>query len=448
MSSTNFMDAARKRGSAALAHVGVALQKIYPHSRVTHSDGQSLNYPNSSQLVLHQNEEDRFFQATTGTADALKQASFVDVRLPAGSLQLVKGMTLELKILNNTGASISPAYYSATNEVAGALPGVGIAAARYCQPAQALIERVELLAESGSTLISRTESSQMLNDFRYMDISQAALLRQASDLGPEGGVDVTLLSTPPAWVDGESRTAYVPLFNALTQNNVFCGGLSADLYVRVWFRGAAAWQTAPNGPPTLQSMSLIVRQDNLARPEHSQLLQRYRSETLDFRFMRPSFQSITENLSPNQRYQFQLTAVHGLISDMAISVRGTSGTGTFLIGGHRNLTSVELLDSSGSNIIGGSALPAEYVRKIKGAFQTGNPDQELLPPRVYFFDFGSTRANREHSTLTGYIVGDGALQLAFTTGASVTTGSFEIRIEYNAAARMRVAGGSITVYPS
>ena len=96
------MDAAKKRGSAALAHVGVALQKIYPHSRVTHSDGQSLNYPNSSQLVLHQNEEDRYFQATTGTADALKQASFVDVRLPAGSLQLVKGMTLELKILNNT----------------------------------------------------------------------------------------------------------------------------------------------------------------------------------------------------------------------------------------------------------------------------------------------------------------------------------------------------------
>jgi hypothetical protein len=39
MSSTNFMDAAKKRGSAALAHVGVALQKIYPHSRVTHSDG-------------------------------------------------------------------------------------------------------------------------------------------------------------------------------------------------------------------------------------------------------------------------------------------------------------------------------------------------------------------------------------------------------------------------
>ena len=143
-----------------------------------------------------------------------------------------------------------------------------------------------------------------------------------------------------------------------------------------------------------------------------------------------------------------LTAVHGLISDMSITVRNANGTGTFLIGSVRNLTSVELLDSSGANIIGGSALPAEYIRKIKGAFQAGNPDQELLPPRVYFFDFGSTRANREHSTLTGYIVGDGALQLAFTTGANISAASFEIRIEYNAAARLRVAGGAISVYPS
>ena len=444
------MDAAKKRGSAALAHVGVALQKIYPHSRVTHSDGQSLNYPNSSQLVLHQNEEDRFFQATTGTADALRQASFVDVRLPAGSLQLVKGMTLELKITNNTGAIIRPAYYYAVNETgSGSVPGIPTYMNRYCQPAQALIERVELLAESGSTLISRTESSQMLTEFRYMDVTQAALLRQASDLGGEGGVDTALTpSVSNTWADGESRTAYVPLFNALTQNNVFCGGLSADLYVRVWFRGASAWQQAANGPPTLQSMSLIVRQDNLARPEHSQLLQRYRSETLDFRFMRPSFQSITETLNPSQRYQFMLTAVHGLISDMSITVRSASGTGTFLIGASKFLTSVELLDSSGANIVGGSALPSEYVRKVKGAFQAGNVDQELCVPGQIFFDFGSTRANREHSTLTGYIVGDGALQLAFTTNATLSPTAYEIRVEYNAAARMRVAGGAITVYPS
>ena len=442
------MDAAKKRGSAALAHVGVALQKIYPHSRVTHSDGQSLNYPTSSQLVLHQNEEDRYFQATTGTADALRQASFVDVRLPAGSLQLVKGMTLELKITNSTGAAIRPAYYNAVNEVNGGLPGAGTAMTRYCQPAQALIERVELLAESGSTLISRTESTQLLSEFRYMDVSQADLLRQASDLGGEGGVDISLNTPPASWADGESRTAYVPLFNALTQNNVFCGGLSADLYVRVWFRGVTAWQSAPNGAPTLQSMSLIVRQDNLARPEHSQLLQRYRSETLDFRFMRPSFQSVTESLAPGQRYQFMLTAVHGLISDLSIAVRAANSTGTNLIGGFRALTSLELLDSSGANIIGGSALPAEYIRKIKGAVQAGNPDQESLPPSLYFLEFGSTRANREHGTLTGYIVGDGALQLAFTTPSFLSPGTYEIRIEYNAAARMRVAGGAITVFPS
>jgi hypothetical protein len=237
------------------------------------------------------------------------------------------------------------------------------------------------------------------------------------------------------------------LFNAFTQNHVFCGGLAADTYVRVWFKGASAWQSAVNGPPTLQSLALIVRQDSLARVEHNHMMNRYRNETLDFRFMRPSFQSITENLSPGQRYQFQLTAVHGLISDLTIFIRNPAGTGVWALVAYE-LTSVELLDSSGQNIIGGSALPTKYLRKVKNAFQAGNSEQELLPSGLVHFDFGSSRANREHSTLTGYIVGDGALQLAFTTGSSVSAGAYEIRVEYNAAARMRISGGAVEVFPS
>ena len=405
---------AASRGSGATSHSGVGInpKSLYPHTTVTHADGMRVSYPQASQLVLHQNTEDRIFPSTTSTAGILS-GGFCDIRIPAGSVQVIKSMTLELVISNGSGASVTPAQ------------GTGIA------PGQILLDRVELLAEGGSQLISRHEGFQglFLSDYRHLDPVASSFLRQACDLGASIAA-------------GASTTIYVPLlWNAMI--NFYAGGLKADLYIRCWFKGASAWATAAT-IPTLSSLSLYVGQDHLGRAEGAELQQRARTQVLDYRFQRPSFQSITDNLTAGNRSQYQLSACHGLISQMMITVRLASATGS----GLNTLVEpakIELLDSSGQNLLGGAPLPAEYLRFVKTAHASSNPD---TPTGPLFLDFGSTRAALEHGTLPGYIVGDGALQLAVTMPAGTASASYEIRVDYMSACRMRVAHGSVEILPS
>ena len=95
--------------------------------------------------------------------------------------------------------------------------------------------------------------------------------------------------------------------------------------------------------------------------------------------------------------------------------------------------------------MGGAPLPGEYLRWVKAAHTSSNPD---TPLGALFLDFGATRAGLEHGSLPGYIVADGAPQLAITMPAGMASGSYEIRVDYNAAARMRIAMGSVEILPS
>ena len=66
-----------------------------------------MNYPASSQVVLHQNKIHTYFNSTTSTQNVLGSSGFVDVRLPAQALQVITGVTLELKISNDTSFPIT-----------------------------------------------------------------------------------------------------------------------------------------------------------------------------------------------------------------------------------------------------------------------------------------------------------------------------------------------------
>jgi hypothetical protein len=405
---------AKARGSGSTSHTGVSIhpKSLYPHVQTVHADGARLNFPQASQTVLHQSIEDRIFPSTTSTANILS-GGFVDIRIPAGSIEVVKSLTLELTITNSSGATVVPAQ-GATNA-----------------PGQLLLERVEILAEGGSQLISRHEgyTGLFLSDYRHLDPVASNYLRQASDVGASilaGGVSVV----------------YIPiLWSSL--NNVYIGGFRADCYLRCWFRGAAAWQTAAT-IPTLSSLNLIVGQDNLGPKEQQALNERARTTVLDYRFSRPSFQVLQETMAAGGRYQWQLSAVHGLISTMMITVQLTSSTGSALTT-MIEPAKVELMDSSGQSIIGGGPLGGEYIRLIKASHQSSNPDTPVGP---LFLDFGATRACLEHGSLPGYIVGDGALQLSLTMPAGMASGAYTVKVDYYAAARMRVAHGTVEVLPS
>ena len=412
----DFRSRAAARGSGATSHTGVSInpKSLYPHTTVQHADGMRVSFPQSSQLILHQAQEDKVFNSSTSVSGILASSGYADIRCAAASLEVWKGACLEMVIANNSGAACISAQ------------GPTIA------PAQLLIDRVELYAEGGSQLLSRMEGYQSLylSDYRHLDPVASTFLRNACDMG----VSIAANS---------STTVYVPLlFTAL--NNQFIGHYKGDIICRVWFRGPSAWATAVV-IPTLSSLNLYVQQDRLGRAEYQALMDRGRSNVLDIRYQRPGYQALTDNLVANGRSQYMLSAVHGLVTTMMISIRLASATGsaltTFVLPAR-----LELLDSSGANILGGTSLPAEYIRWVKAAGNSSNPDTEVGP---LFLDFTSSiRATLENGTLGGYIPFDGSSQLVVVMPPGIASASYEIRVDFMSACRLRVAHGSCEVLPS
>ena len=153
MSSLDHHKQNAKRGPSALAHTGVSHGELYPFRKVRHSSGETLNYPVSSQTVLHRTCTHTVYQTTSSTEGALTSGGFVDVRIPAGSLQVVKNFTIALELENKSGGEAS-------------LPVIPY-----------LFDRVQVLAEGGNCEIARWEPAQLLWPFRHVQPLLSHLVR-------------------------------------------------------------------------------------------------------------------------------------------------------------------------------------------------------------------------------------------------------------------------------
>ena len=158
-------------------------------------------------------------------------------------------------------------------------------------------------------------------------------------------------------------------------------------------------------------------------------------------------------MQPSQRYAWQLTALLGLCQEIVISVI-VPFSGAANGYQYRKMASFEILDGSGANVVGGSPIGSDYHMLVKGSrkAQSRSIDTNLLyspkEERVIFWEAGDSRSNMQAGVLTGYLVGDGSLQLALTTPADLTPGDYEIRLEFLCAARLNITRGTCTVHPS
>jgi hypothetical protein len=345
------------------------------------------------------------------------------VRIPAGSLQVVKQFTIQLELENKSGgeSGVPPIPY--------------------------LFDRVEVLAEGGNCQLARWEPSQLWWPFRHVDGTTWELNYKAALMSPldsEGH---------PTMAIGAKKTYYVPILgDCFARNEAYLGHLKSDLYFRIWFVGASRF---PNVYiPTLNSLSVIVEQDYYAPHERFQLHDRAISQSIDYRFGRPGFQSIVENLAPSTRYSFVLTAVQGIVSELIVTIRpATAGWYNAYI--FKGWSSYELLDGSGASLTGGMPITYEYQRTIVDASRQSSGAIDSLvalgAPGSYnpiVCEFGSAKADFLHGTVTGYIPFTGQERLIITTDATLGAGSYEVRIEYLAAARVNINQGRISVLPS
>ena len=432
MSNVDHHEGAVRRGPAATAHTGVSVKNLYPHVPVRHSDGSVMNFPASSQLILHSHEIDTTYVASSATEQAFQSGGFVDVRVAAGSAGIITGATLEFRVRSGEGGvSVMPVPFALA------------------------LERVEVILESGNCLLSRHESTQLLWPMRHL--SQVAIDMLAKPMGYFSDISATSGPYPgnvKEMVKNSEETFYVPLFDCpLVTNHVFGGGLKSDMYFRIWFRGPNAFFTNGGPIPTLRSMNLIITQQSLSPRDRAQLAYKYASESLCFRFQRPGVQVIRAAMQPSQRYAFQLTALLGLCTEIAISVL-VPYIDTANGWGYRKMASFEILDGSGANIVGGGPIASDYHMLVKGSrkAQSRSLDTNLLESphseRVIFWEAGDSKANQEAGVVTGYLVGDGSLQLAITTPANLTPGDYELRVEFLTCARLNINRGTCSVFPS
>ena len=118
------------------------------------------------------------------------------------------------------------------------------------------------------------------------------------------------------------------------------------------------------------------------------------------------------------------------------------------------MASYEILDGSGANIVGGGPIASDYHLLVKGSRKANSRslDTNLLgsphSERVIFWEAGDSKANMEAGVVTGYLVGDGSLQLAISTPADLQARDYEIRVEFLTCARLNVTRGTCSVFPS
>ena len=422
---------AQRRGKGAMDHANVKVPVLYPHSRVN-----DTNFPSSSQLVLHQSEVDTVFTATSSTDNLLGSGGFCDVRIPAGSTSIVTHMVIELTIrAGSLGIQQLPV------------------------PIVWVLDRLELIAESGSTIISRHEPQQLISPLRHLGEAQLQLLQRplnfwAGRTFTEYGAGA---SYPQAqfmtMTPNQEKTFYIPVTDcALATNKIFCGGLRSDLYVRCWFRGPSAFILDPAGTmPVLKTLNVILTQDALSPRERQQMMYRYQSESLDFRYFAPRFQSMRASMGPSQRYSWQLSAVMGLCTELIISVVGDN-TPAGMRNAYMQIASYEILDSSGANVLGGSAVKEDFNTLVKQsrkaqsralfACKFGQTDNNIV------IEFGDSKANQESGIVSGYVPMDGSYQLAITTPPDFPPSDYEVRVEYLACARLNINRGVVSVFTS
>jgi hypothetical protein len=406
MTSINHRSAASSRGVAGANHVGVSIPNLFQHLKVDHVGGGEMNYPVDSQVVLHQNSEDNVY--TASNVDGALSGGFADIEIK-GATQSWKALTLEVLLTNSTGV----------NQI---IPANGMAC----------LDRVEIHAEGGGTLVQTIRAEQLWWPLRHLPAE--TYTNQVS----QGFISTGSL------VAGSSHTYYIPITNCLSTNQVWGGGFTSPITLRVYFRGDSAFELVT---PTLTSLKAILMQNAMDTKEREYLNKRAKISSLDYRFPSEGMQTFSQTLAASTSYNFSLTSVKGLVTSMQIWIKNAATAGDWVF---EEIDSYSLKNAAGNKMLGSNSINHKYQHYVKEAQSANNGlvGIEVGGPRVVFIDFGHAGVDRETGSITGYVPFSGGEQLSLTTAAGLAGGTYEIRVDYTVAARLNVNKGSISVFTS
>jgi hypothetical protein len=196
------------RGSGAIAHFSGPSDELYQHIVTKSADGKRFNFPASQSSSLHASTHVSFFAPSTALPVIAPAQAQLDIRIPAGSCGAVTGISLRLD-LENEGKVNDSVFAGVPN----------------------LFDRVEIWAEGGSQLVQRWTDDAFRISNHYLSRSQAEVYSKHEGV--------------PLLTAGETKTVFLRLpFSFFEASHLNVASLSADLYIRLFFRGANSYDTA------------------------------------------------------------------------------------------------------------------------------------------------------------------------------------------------------------
>jgi hypothetical protein len=175
------------------------------------------------------------------------------------------------------------------------------------------IDRVQILMENGSIVLTENSGAAMeayhfsLNETQWRAINN--------------GMSGCNTNQQAASLDaGESVEVYIPLFfDPLSSNEIEISALSAPVTVRIYWRSGTYLNVTQELDIT--STSLMLNQYQYDKSVRSKMFAKLMGSTsVHFRYPRQGKQELSASITPGTPFEFRLSGVHGLISEITLQV--------------------------------------------------------------------------------------------------------------------------------
>lgn len=397
---------------ASMYHLAESHKK---HSHVVQEtpDGKLMNPKVASTTTAIQNNEMLSFSTASNTASIFgSSGQSVDIRVPTQGLHIIKEVILQVDLVNNDPGAIT--FIS--------LPH--------------LIQRLEVYTNDGNERVNQVPGNVMVNHHLFT-LSEEQLTKLGLASGPFNGT----ITLAPA----ETRTLYYPLRGTFFDTcQIFGAGLTGDLLLRVYFEGTVAdITTLGASTPTMNSCSAIFRCNELSPKEYREMIQEYKNETKDFKYIDYLENKLVQTYSPGTEYTQQLGGVNGLVPFLYINMRASpiQGAGFYT---YETLQDFNLLSHNSQTITGLPRVTADLIEGIEfpANFSGQNPGRGRY--------FWSHTESFEHELQTGAMLGcyayDGKSQLVIRTPtAGFVAGVKSLEVIACVKAMLRVKNGSVSI---
>jgi hypothetical protein len=244
---------------------------------------------------------------------------------------------------------------------------------------------------------------------------------------------------------GETCEIYLPLFfDPLSSNEIPISALSSPVTIRIYWRSGSYLNITQGIDIT--STSLMLNQYQYDKSVRAKMFSKLMSPTLvHFRFTRQGKQELSASITPGTPFEFRLSGVHGLISELTLQVE--------IAGVTTELDSFDLLDESGQTMLG-TRLKTKFVlasQRPKHAvfIQSGKAAKYVKIP--ISDSTSNTEAHSGHGQLNAYIVSSGNNMLSFTYKNPVGNNdavTANIKVFYSSVSTLEIKSGVCSIQHS